>query len=218
LDEKNCLRKLLSELWENLPLLLASDIFFCLFCVPSTILFFSDLILPAIWLSGFTIIPAFSGLVYLTGRIASSKEFSIKDIIVGIYHFYRRSIILGSIIALLLSFILCTLGLINANPAQGWLIFPLSIQFSALLFIALLLAYIFSLMTIYDISLQKAFIYAFLLASNYKMPTIGTFSLIILFVFLIRWTKFGLILVCPALWAIFVTNITLLLVQKQLSY
>lgn len=217
LEEENYVKKSLFDVWNNLPLLLFGDIFFCLFGVPSLILFISDLILPAFWLSCFTMAPAFSGLVYLTGKIARGKKFGVKDIVFGICHFYGRSMVLGSLIALLISFSLGTLGIMKANLDQVWLIGPLAIQLAALLFVALLSVYTFTLMTIYDTSLKKTLIYAFVLASNYKIPTIGMLSLAVLFAFLMWWTKFGLILVFPVLWAVFSSNLTLLLVQKYQS-
>jgi len=217
LEEERYVKKSFLDVWENLPLLLFGDIFFCLFCVPFLILFISDLILPALWLGCFTITPAFSGLAYLTGKIARGEKFGVKDIVFGICHFYGRSIVLGSLIALLASFSLATLGMIKVNPDQVWLIGSLAIQLAALLFVALLSVYTLSLMTIYDISLKKTLIYAFVLASSYKMSTIGMLSLAVIFAFLMWWAKFGLILVFPVLWAVFSSNLTLLLVQKHQS-
>lgn len=217
LEEEKYLKKSFLDAWENLALLLVGDIFFCLFCIPFMILFISDLVLPALWLGCFTIAPAFSGLVYLTGKIARGEKFGVKDIVFGIFHFYRRSIVLGSLIALLISFSIATFGMTKANPDQVWLIGSLAIQLAALLLVALLSVYAFSLMAIYDISLKKTLIYAFVLASSYKMPTIGLLSLAVLFAFLMWWTKFGLILVFPVLWAVFSSNLTLLLVQKHQS-
>lgn len=217
LEEKNYVKKSLHDLWENLPLLLICNMLFCLLCVPSMIFFMSDLFILALWLGCFTVVPTFSGLMYVSGRIANRKSVGVNDMIYGIRHFYSRSLILGSLTASLISFAIGTARFLQVTPDQTWLIIPLSIQFAALLFVVLLFAYIFSLMTMYDISIKKTFIFAFTLASIYKVPTIGLFSLLVLCALSIRWTKLGLILVCPIVWAIFACNTTVLLLQKQKS-
>jgi hypothetical protein len=70
-------------------------------------------------------------------------------------------------------------------------------------------------MTLYDTNLKTVFTTSLTLVVKYKMPTIGMISLMILMALTARLIWIGLILVFPAVLAIFMSNLTFLLVKKH---
>jgi len=213
LRDDTYVKKVITDIWDNLPLLIIGDVIFMVFCVPWFIFFLAGLNMLSLWCI-VLINPAFAGLMYLAGKIAKGKACNIKDLFFGIYRFFRRALIIGLLTVFLLFVTIWTFKLIEANPEQRWLIIPWVFQLSCLIFMGVLHVHIFPIMTLYDADLKTVFISSIALAVKYKLHTIGMVSLIILMALLIRLIWIGLIIVVPGVLAVFMSNLTLLLMRK----
>lgn len=88
-------------------------------------------------------------------------------------------------------------------------------SFVTFLFVIALLVHAFSIVVFWDPPLRKAFVQALLLASRYRIPTAGIISLGLLCVFLTWWTRLGLLIILPAIWAVFSCELTAGLLQNH---
>lgn len=213
LKEENYVKKVIIDIWDNLPLLIVVDVVFIVFCTPWFIFMLAGLNMLSLW-SIVLAAPAFAGVMYLAGKIAKGETCKMKDLFFGVCRFFRRALMVGIITVLLLFISIQTFRIITANPEQKWLMIPWIFQLSCLIFLGVLHAYIFPVMTLYDTNLKTVFTTSLKLVAKYKMPTIGIISLMILMALTARLIWIGLILVFPAILAVFMSNLTLLLARK----
>jgi len=213
LRDDTYVKKVIIDIWDNLPLLIIGDVIFIVFCIPWFVFMLAGSNILSLWCTVLAS-PALAGIMYLTGKIAKGKACNIKDLFFGVRRFFRRALIIGVITVFLLFISIWTFRIIKANPEQKWLMIPWVFQLSCLIFIGVLHVYVFPIMTLYDANLKTVFIYSLVLAVKYKLPTIGMISLMILIVLVVRIIWVGLILVFPAILAVFMSNLTLLLMKK----
>ena len=116
--------------------------------------------------------------------------------------------------SVLASLIHLSLGLVQSNSEQQWLMLLLVIQVSALLIVLLILSHCFALLASHDLSLNTTLLYAAVLVCKYKIQSIGILSTLILFAFLVSITRLALLLICPGSWAVLSANSTLALVHR----
>ncbi|MGQ9632442.1 MAG: hypothetical protein ACUVXI_19320 [bacterium] len=214
LKEENYVKKVLLDIWDDLPLWILADLVFVVFCSPTLALLLADLRAPSL-LSAIITFPAFAGINYCAGKTAKGEAAGPRDLLIGIRKFLGRSLILGAVAIFLVFISASTYQIIRANPDQRWLIFPWALQLSALIFWGALNIYAFGVMTLYDADLRTTLSCSLLLAVKHKMPTLGMLSLLALMALLARLAWIGLILVFPAVFAVLASNLTLLLVKKH---
>lgn len=213
LKDENYVKKVLWDIWDYLPLWIVVDFVFVIFCFPAIALILVDLHAPSL-LSTILTFPTFAGITYCASKVAKGEAASLRDFLTGVRRFLRRSLALGAIMIFLVFISVSTYQVIQTNPDQKWLIIPWALQLSALLFWSALSVYSFGIMTLYDADLRTTLSSSLLLTVKNKMPTVGMLSLAVLMAFLARLTRIGLILVFPAVFAVFTSNLTLLLVSK----
>ena len=211
-ENESYLKKCFSYIWGNLPFILLGNAVFLLFCAPSFTFLLIGNVLLSLWAGCVTVAPAFSGLLSFVARILRDEKPNFRDLTAAILRFYWRSALLGSIGALSLSWLLSALSCLGKKidlVAVCLLVPPLV----AFLFVVSLLVYAFPAMVLWDLPFRKAFVRALLFASCYRIPTAGLVSLGILFALLTLWSKMGLLVILPSVWAVFSCELTARLFQ-----
>lgn len=208
------LKECLSHIWDNLPSLLLGNVLFLIFCIPSFVFLLVGDVLLSLWIGCFSIVPAFSGLLYLVAEVIRSRKPTIRSFILGICRFYGRSVILGGLGVLSLLWLLGALNCGRGGPSI-MIVSLLVLSFVRFFLVVTLLAHAFPIMVFWDFPLRETLVRALLLASHYRIPTAGIISLGFLCIFLIWWTRLGLLVVLPAIWAVFSCELTVKLFQNQ---
>ncbi|MBC7217663.1 MAG: hypothetical protein H5U36_05845 [Candidatus Caldatribacterium sp.] len=192
--------------------LVLGNLLFLAFCIPPFIFLLVGEVFFSLGIACFSVIPAFSGLLHFVAKIIQNKKPAMRDFFLGVYRFYGRSIVLGSLGIFSFSWLLSVFpyGEEGLSLAEVCL-FVLSLF--SFLFLVILSVYAVPIMVFWDLTLKKALIQALILTSHYRIPTAGILSLGFLVALLAWWTKLGLLIILPSVWAVFLCKLVVKLSQ-----
>jgi hypothetical protein len=217
LKEENYVKKVLWDIWDDLPFWVLANLVFILFCFPAIALLLADLRAPSL-LSAVVPFPAFAAITYCAGRVAKGESAGLRDLLVGMRRFMVRSLILGAVTISLAFINVSTYQIVQANPESLWLMVSWTFQISAFISLLTLHVYTFAVMTLYNTDIKTTFLSSLVLVLRNKMATLGMVGMIVLMAFLARLTWISLLLIFPAALAVFMANLTLLFVKKQQEF
>lgn len=213
-ETESYLKGCLSHIWDNLPFLLLGNVLFFIFCIPSFVFLLVGDVLLSLWVSCFSAVPAFSGLLCLVAEALRNRKPTIRSFTLGVCRLYGRSAILGGLGILSLLWLLSALSY-GGRELSFMTVCLLASSLVGFLFMIALLVHAFPIMVFWNPSLRETFAWALSLASRYRIPTAGIISLGLLCVFLAWWTKLGLLIILPAIWAVFSCELTVRLLQNR---
>jgi uncharacterized membrane protein YesL len=214
-SEADYLRKSLNDLWTNLPTLLGVCMICLMISLPYILFITLDLYLPSLVIAPFTVAPAFAALLYYAGLLARGTDATPIDALRGLRQVYWRSTTLGILTASILAANQLTYHLKATIIDAEWLIVPWGIQLALLTFLGLLHIYTFALIALYDASVISSLRNAFVLSVRHPGPTFGLISLVLLLSYTLVFFGLGMVVVVPAVLAVFLANNTLILVERQ---
>ncbi|MFZ4850504.1 MAG: hypothetical protein ACOYL7_15375 [Caldilinea sp.] len=203
-------------LWENLPHLLAGSLFFSMACAPTFVLTVLGLPWLALLAAAGVAAPAYTGLLAFLGDLASDRP--PRTLLTGYRLHWLDSLRLAALGSAPLGLALATLPPLPPN-----LLSPLALFWVALLLLCCLVAtviflYAFPLRALYPTRLGLLLQNSFLLAARYLTHTLGLLALAVLMGFAVVYASLGLLLILPAMLALFAVTNCLLVVRTELRH
>jgi hypothetical protein len=197
-------------LWENLPQVIGSGLLFSLFCAPAFILFSVGYLAPTVLVGVITIAPAWSALLVCQRALLNGEAQPNRHFWPGLRRYWRRSMQLGLVAAFPLLATLTTLPLLQQEPIPRIVWLGLVADcFGMALMAALLLYAIPLLIETNETTCPNIFwLYrsALHLAGQHLFHTLGLIGMGILLGFAVVYISWGLLLIAPALFALFVAG------------
>lgn len=216
-DDENYVRCTLTQLWEELPLLLCGTLFVALAALPSLLLLGNTRLIPLASLAAaLTAAPAWTAYCYLAGRNAVQRKPRLSDFPGALIHYYVRSCLLAIPLALLSTALLATLpGLTGSTPllAVSGIVF----QMLSLLILFLLGIYAFPLLALFDLSLRQAWTNSLILLLRWPLVATGLGSMVFLLALGARAIGPGAWAILPLILTPFAVNATLMLTKCVLD-
>jgi uncharacterized membrane protein YesL len=197
-------RRVFTQLWENLPGVLVGAIAFSLFSAPAFSLFSIGRLALSFVIGVLTIAPAWAGLLAYEFPIYADRATNWRLYWDSFLRYWRRSVLLGGMAALPFLTAYVKLPLLDQEevPVVLWLSF--AADFLAAAVIVSLLLYAFPLMVRNDLGLGTTLRNAWILVGRRPMNTIGLMAMTILFGLAIEYVSLGLLFVLPAVFGLFV--------------
>ncbi|MCB9148003.1 MAG: DUF624 domain-containing protein [Caldilineaceae bacterium] len=204
-------------LWENLPQVIGGGLLFGLLCAPAFVLFSIGYLAPTVLIGVITVAPAWSALLVCQRALLNGEARPNRHFWPSLRRYWRGSIQLGLVAAFPILATLVTLPLLaqNAIPPIVWL--GLAADGFGMALMAALLLYAFPVLvetahrehpTVWGLYRR-----ALHLASRHLPNTLGLMGMGILFGFAVLYISWGLLLITPAVFALFVASNALLVLQ-----
>ena len=204
----------LRQLWEEMPVLLAGALLLDVAAGPSLLIAAISGHVPlACLVALFTVVPVWASYCYLAGRNAVQCKPYLGDMLGAFLHYYRRSVLVGLPLAILLPLVLVTIRWLGMGLPL-FVTAGIALQALALLAIGLLLIHALPLLAGFDLSVREAWLYSLALVLRWPLVGTGLLSMIFLLMLAARAIGLGAWLVLPLLFVPFQVNATLMLVQK----
>ena len=191
-------------LWENLPQMIGGGLLFSLAAAPAFIAFSLGWLGPTMLLAVAMVAPAWCALVAFSGIILAGKVVALREWFAYFRHHGRAATLLGMAPAFPGLVLLRLLPLLQTDhPAPSvWAAVGMTIFVMALA-LALLL-YAFPLLAEQDKLSRNLWVQAWLLAVQSPLNTVGLLAMGVLFLFAIAYVSLGLLLLLPAIYALFI--------------
>ncbi|MDW8097936.1 MAG: hypothetical protein RML36_00455 [Anaerolineae bacterium] len=206
LEPHTYVRLTLSQLWENLPILLLASLIFSLLWMPSFLLLTLGLWGFAL-ITGVTLVaPGWAALLALQVALTGGDKAPIGIMLRAFPRFWKRSATMGFLTVLPLLAAWLTLPLF-AQPQELWIAWlGLAADLAGFLILVTLGLYAFPLLVWHDLSVRIALRNALILASRHIVNTLGLLAMGVLFAFAIAYISPGLLFVLPTVWGLFMVN------------
>ena len=206
LDQHTYVRQTLSQLWENLPLLLLASFIFTLLWMPSFLLFILGLWGGALITGVILAAPGWAALLALQVVLTGGDKVSIGVMFRAFPRFWGRSAIIGllTVLPLLMAWLTMPLFTQPQVPPIAWL--GLAADLAGILILVALDVYTFPLLVWRDLSVRMALRNALILASRHTVNTLGLLAMGVLFAFAIAYISPGLLFILPTVWGLFIVN------------
>jgi len=203
------------QLWENLPQILLSALFFSVASAPSFVLFVLGLPWLALLISIGLMAPAWVGMLTYQGLLVRGNTSGAQHLFRGFRYQWLDSLRLGAVGAFPLSaalwFALASEDNLAPTAASLWVLF---IVLGCLIMVVVTI-YAFPLLALFDSSVMNALQNGTILSARYMINTLGLAALAVLLVFGVIHLSLGLLLILPACFALFVVNNCFLVVQSE---
>lgn len=204
LTQESYVKVVLSTLWENLPQLIGGGLLFCLCCVPAFILFGLGLLVPTVLVAVVTIAPAWCALLAFTNAILLGDRADLAFFWRTCQRYWRAAALLSMLFAFPLVTTLTTLPLLQVEPVPLIVWLGLGADLFGLALAAALLFYAFPLLLEQRTALPMLLRRALLFAGVHPFNSVGLLAMGLLFAFLIAYVSLGLLLLLPAIYALFI--------------
>ena len=204
LTPDNYVKLVLQTLWENLPQVLGGGLLFSLCCLPAFLLFGLGLLAPTILMAVITIAPAWCALLAVAHRLVQDERGDLVLFLRTLQQRWRSSALLGMVLAFPLLITLTTLPLLQVEPVPLIVWLGLSADLFMLALVTAVLFYAFPLLLTQPTSLPTLLRRALLLAAVHPFNSVGLLAMGLLFAFLVAYVSLGLILLLPAIYALFI--------------
>lgn len=218
LNQNTYVKESALALWENLPKVLLYGSLFSLFSLPAVTisLVFNRLIFGLI-LAVFTVGPAWTVLNEALSRTILREPYSFLSFLKGFGHYYQRSLVLATFLAIPAVSLARDLPLLVETPvaALTWVRLGTAVAGSA--FLMALSVYAYPIMVLYDVNVRLALKNSLVLAIKYFGNTSGLLAM----AGLLAWSVFRvsafLWIIVPACWLVFVINNCRMVVSFELE-
>ncbi len=194
----------LRTLWENLPQVIGGGVLFSLCCVPAFLLFGLGFLAPTILLAVVTIAPAWCALLAFAHHLIEDEQADFALFRRTLLRQWRGSCLLGMTLAFPLLITLTTLPLLQVEPVPVIVWLGLSADLFMLALVTAVLFYAFPLLLTQPTALPTLLRRSLMLAAVHPFNTVGLLAMGLLFAFLIAYVSLGLLLLLPAIYALFI--------------
>lgn len=197
----------LRQLWENLPQVLMADLLFVLCAAPALVLALLSLVTPALLAAVLTAAPAWTAMLALLAAATAPRSRDIGRAFFRAYRTaWRASVQMGTwiVVPALIAYGAWLQILLDGTALVLWGLFFLGLL--GLMFVAALYLYAYPLVVLHEQPARVAARNAFVLAGRYPLNTVGILALIALGIALSVTVSWGLLVLWPAVWGLFVLN------------
>ena len=221
IDERSYVRCVLTQIWQELPLLTGGALLFALACLPSLLLLVLGRPGLAALAALFGAVPAWAAYCYLVSCVAAARSTSLADMARAFAALYRRSSLL-SIPALGLLYLLqVTQAAASRGVGTGTvsllLVASATAQFLILFVVCLGTLHALALLAAFDLPIRWAVHNSMLVVLARPSVLLGLASLIYLLAAAARLFGPGLLLLAPSLYAPIQVNATLMISRELLT-
>jgi len=215
--DKTYVKQVLTQLWEELPLLLAGGLLVDLVAVPGVLVLLATTNLPLVAvIFALTAIPAWAGYCYMVSRNAAGFKPRLPDLLRGSVHYYWRSIVLGLPVAAMVPLVALSYSWLAQDPPV-LVVTGITLQIIALFMETLWLLHALPLLAGFDLSLKQAATNSLILVLRRPFVAIGLMSMAGLLTLGARALGIGGWLMLPVLWVPFEVNATLMLANQMVQ-
>ncbi len=204
LTRDSYVRVVVSTLWENLPQLIGGGLLFCLCCVPAFSLFGLGLLVPTVLMGVVTIAPAWCALLAFTNAILLGDRSDLTFFWRSCQRYWRAAALLSLLLAFPLVSTLTTLPLLQVEPVPRVVWLGLGADLFGIALASAVLFYAFPLLFEQPTPLPVLLRRALLLAGVHPFNSVGLLAMGLLFAFLTAYVSLGLLLLLPAIYALFI--------------
>ncbi len=204
LTRDSYVRVVIATLWENLPQFIGGGLLFCLCCVPAFLLFGLGLLVPTVLVGVVTVAPAWCALVAFVNAILLGDRADLPFFWRTCQRYWRAAALLSLLLAFPLVSTLTTLPLLQVEPVPRIVWLGLAADLFGMALAAAVLFYAFPLLLEERISLRTLLRRALSLAGVHPFNSVGLLAMGLLFAFLIAYVSLGLLLLLPAIYALFI--------------
>ncbi len=206
LNRHTYVRLTLSQLWENLPLLLLASFIFALLWAPSFLLFTLGLWGPALIAGVALAAPGWAALLALQIALTGGGGAPVSIMFRAFPRFWKRSAAMGllTIFPFLAAWLTLPLFTQPQVPSIAWL--GLAADLAGFLILVTLGLYAFPLLVWHDLDVRTALRNALILASRHTVNTLGLLAMGVLFAFAVAYLSPGLLFILPTVWGLFIVN------------
>jgi len=204
LTRESYVRVVVSTLWENLPQIIGGGLLFCLFALPAFLLFGLGFLAPTVLVAVVTIAPAWCALLAFVNALLQGSRADLPLFWQLLRRRGRAAALLGLLLAFPLLNTLATLPLLQVEPVPRIVWLGLAADLFGLALAAAVLFYAFPLLLEEDSSLPALLRRALILAGVHPFHSVGLLAMGLLFAFLIAYVSLGLLLLLPAIYALFI--------------
>ncbi len=215
LSPQSFVKQTLILIWHEFPMIIAGGLFATLFWAASMFTglvfdqpFFVVATLP------FLFFPVLTGVFYISGMVSRGYGIGFKDLFQKIIKCYGKSLSMGLLIVIPYLFLLGTWNIYTVNSQQKWLWVPMVLQGSIFIISIISSVYTFTLISFYKYGLPKLICYSWSLIAHSPIETAGILALLLLLIFLVWWTRFGMLPVAIGVWSLFTSQMNHMTIQK----
>ena len=207
-------------IWENLPKIVIAGAGFSLTAVPAGTLMALGLLVPALLIAIFTIVPAWAALLAFENEIAEEKHPPLRLLIDAFVRHAGDSIRLGALLlpfALGLIWLLPGLSAVSVSPLQWAGIVVCIVGLAVLITLYL---YAFPLLSQHEMTYGVALRNSALLASRHAANSVGLLSMVVISALTVVYFSIALLFFLPMLFGMFVVNNCKMVValEKQINH
>lgn len=206
LTPANYVRVTASQLWSNLPLVIAGGLFFSLLCAPAFAL--GVLRRPVEMAIAFLLLvpPGWSALLVLLGAIAQEKPAGLGLMLRSFPRVWRRSVAPAALFLLPLIAFQATVPMLSA-PAIPIIVWAgLAADVFGVAAVSAMALYAYPLVALYDQPVFGALRNGLILASRYPANTLGLLGMAVLGGLAAGYVGVALLFFLPAFFGLFVVN------------
>ena len=194
----------LRTLWENLPQVIGGGLLFSLCCMPAFLLFGLGFLAPTVVVAVVSVGPAWCALLVHSDALVRGNFTSFARFGYTLRHQGHNAALLSILLALPALIMLATLPLLQLDPVPLFVWLTLGADSFVLALIAALLFYAMPLLAEQSGSPFTLLRPALALAAVQPFNTVGLLALGLLCAFLVAYVSLGLLLLLPAVYALFV--------------
>lgn len=194
----------LRTLWENLPQVIGGGLLFSLCCLPAFLLFGVGLLAPTLLVAVVTVAPAWCALLAYSHALLLGDRADFKLFLNTLWQRGRSAALLSMGLAFPLLVTLITLPLLQLEPVPPIVWLGLSADLFVIALALAVLFYAVPLLFDHPMSTRLLLRQAAILAGIHPFNTVGLLALGVLFGFLIAYVSLGLLLLLPAIYALFI--------------
>lgn len=204
LTRENYVGFVISILWENFPQIIGGGVFLSVATTPAFVSFSLGLLAPTILLAVIFVAPAWAALLAFDGLLLCGKAASLSQLFRLFGERWRAATLLGMILALPLLTLLQLLPLLPTKETFA----PLWLAVGGTVFLIMLawgvLLYAFPLLGEQGELSFRFLQRAWFLTGRAPFHTVGLLAMALLFLFAVVYISLGLLLLLPAIYALFV--------------
>lgn len=209
LNHETYVGMVLHTLWENLPQFIGFGLLFSLCCVPAFLLFGVGFLAPTVLVAVITVAPAWCALLAVSNALFLGDRAGPRLFWRTIRQRGRAAAALSMVLALPLLAMLTTLPMLQLNPVPRIVWLGLSADGFVIALACAVLYYAFPLLfdqPSYEQpkTVRATLRTALILAAIHPFNTVGLLAMGLLFGFLIAYVSLGLLLLLPAIYALFI--------------
>lgn len=194
----------LRTLWENLPQMIGGGLLFSLCCLPAFLLFGVGFLAPTVLVAVVTVAPAWCALLAFTHALLLGERANFRLFWHTLWQRGRNAALLSMVLAFPVLVTLITLPMLQLEPVPPIVWFGLSADLFVIALALALLFYAMPLLFDQPMPPRSLLRRAAILAGIHPFNTVGLLALELLFGFLIAYVSLGLLLLLPAIYALFI--------------